>query len=517
MKQNISKLLTENYASYIKDNSTLFEEAITSAEVIVDDAYYEMYIDKLTEGIEESVVKTIRPLLDRERAMYLEESSSILAEPQAIAYAVASFPMLINIYAEPLLSKVVTIYPSDKPTMSIPRLLWQAKVIDIDGSYTTVDFPTARQLVRPDYKTVDLVTSNSNLFTLLGTTYGVTFDKSDFRISRRNFRVAKIVGTTSGDTPVSIVADARGNFSGTFVATGTTDTYKLQGQISFDSGAVTWSVATISAATPDVFTSLDVKIRVFGNGNGRGVVKSYPKQSMIDVNADVEDSFEVENLEEIIQDWKALYDVNILAELKNHVKDQIKLNRDIEIADLMESNIEFAKTFGHYMEVDLSTFIGSSEVRPASIQDIFKNLIPSLMSLVEIMRRTNNMDVEYIVCGINASVILKSMQEFAIKMDGMTGQSGMSGTTGAFAKLEIVSSYAVSEDLIHLVTGASSLAQSSLVEVLYKPLYIIIETTNSIRRTFIKSRTWIGVVRPEGIGTIRLQNYAKYFGTYITA
>lgn len=515
MKQNVSNLLLENYDVFIKDHETLFEDAVSTAAVITDDSYFEMYVDKLTDGLEESVVKTIKPMLDRERQMYIEEATSILSSPQAIAYAVASFPMLINIYAEPLLSKVVTVYPYDKPTMSIPRLIWEAKIVDLDGQAQTVDFPTARQMIRPDYKTIDLVTPNSNIFTLLGTTYGMTLNKSDFRLSKRNFRVSNIVATTGGAIPVSIVADARGNFAGTFKIGA--DIYKLQGQVDFDSGDITWSVATISATIADTFTSIDVNLRVFGNGNGRGVVKSAPKQTIIDIDADVEDSFEVENLEEVIQDWKALYDVNILAELKNHVKDQIKLNRDFEIADLMAANIESAKVFGHYVELNLASFIAADNVRPASVQDVFKNVVPALVALTEKMRRTNNMDVEYIVCGIDVAVVLKSLQEFAIKMEGMSGQTGMTGATGSFAKLEIVSSYAVQEDLIHLVTGASTLGQSSLVEVLYKPLYIITETTNSIRRTFIKSRTWIGVVRPEGIGTIKLSGFSAYLGTYVPA
>jgi len=85
------------------------------------------------------------------------------------------------------------------------------------------------------------------------------------------------------------------------------------------------------------------------------------------------------------------------------------------------------------------------------------------------------MDVQYLVCGIDVAVVLKSLQEFAVKMDGMTGGTGLSGTTGDFAKLEIVSSYAVEPSLLHFVTGANTLSRSSIVEVMYKPLYIINE------------------------------------------
>jgi hypothetical protein len=511
MVQNVSTLILENYDVFVKDHSDLFEEALSAVSTITDDSYYEMYIDKLMEGLDESTVRRIKPILDREREMYIEEATSILTSPQAIAYAVASFPMLINIYADPMLSKVVTVYPYDKPTMTIPRLRWVAKVIDEMGNATEYTFPTATRMVRPQFKQVQ-VGQSANLFNLL------QVQKGDFRISKRNFVFESIHIDDDGsgnavDLALNAPVDARGNVMYTFTIGG--GEYKLQGQVDFETGAVTWSVVTIVAGSATIGNTAVVKFRMFGNGNGRQVVKSYPRQDIIDIDADIEDSFEVENIEEVIQDWKALYDINILAELKNHVKDQIKLNRDFEIAELLSANIPFAQTIGQYVEVDFSAFESAAGVvRPTTIQDIFQNLVPPLNALIERMRRQNNMEVQYLVTGVDTAAILKSLQEFSLKFEGLTGMAGTSGTVGAFAKLEIIESYAVENDLIHLVTEAPTLGQSSVVMVMYKPLYIITETTNSIRRTFIKSRTWIGVVRPEGLGHILLKNYESYFGTY---
>jgi len=511
MSENVSKLLLENYDVFVKDHSELFEEALSAVSTITDDSYYEAYVDKLVEGLDESVVKTVKPLLDREREMYIEEAASILTSPQAIAYAVASFPMLINIYADPMLSKVVTVYPYDKPTMTIPRLRWVAKVIDEQGNAQEYLFPTATDMVRPQFKNI-AVGQSGNLFNLLNV------QKGDFRITQRNFRVNSIEATdASGPITVMLNAqvDARGNVMHEFkIGTGS---YKLQAQVNFENGDVTWSVVTIVAdAAVTIGTDIEVKFRLFGNGNGRQVVKSYPRQDIIDINADIEDSFEVENLEEVIQDWKALYDINILAELKNHVKDQIKLNRDVEIAELLDTNIPFAQTIGQFVEVDFASFQdgGATGLRPVTIQDIFKNFVPALNALTERMRRQNNMEVQYLVTSVDTAAVLKSLQEFSLKMEGLTGMVGTTASVGSFAKLEIIESYAVTADMIHLITEASTLGQSSIVMVMYKPLYIITETTNSIRRTFIKSRTWLGIVRPEGIGHLRFKNYENYFGVY---
>jgi len=507
---NVSSLLLENYDVFVKDHETLFEDPLSAASTITDDSYYELYTDKLLEGLEESFVRKIKPILDREREMYIEEASSILTSPQAIAYAVASFPMLINIYADPMLSKVVTVYPYDKPTMTIPRLRWVAKVIDEVGNATEYLFSTATKMVRPQFK--EITTNQSdNLFDIM------FLQKGDFRISKRNYKILKLNVTNAAGAQEILVnaqVDARGNVMNNFAFDG--GTFKLQAQVNFENGDITWSIVQLTSPTDATLTfdTAVMKFRMFGNGTGKQVVKSYPRQDIIDVDADIEDSFEVENLEEVIQDWKALYDINILAELKNHVKDQIKLNRDFEIADLLETNMTFADTIGQKVTVDLGSFIGSEGVRPTNVQDIFKNIVPPMNALLERMRRQNNMDVQYLVCGIETAAILKSLQEFSIRFEGMTGQTGMTGTAGAFGKLEIVESYAVQPDLLHFVTEAPTLGQSSIVQVMYKPLYIITETTNSIRRTFIKTRTWIGVVRPEGIGTIILAGYDNYFGSF---
>jgi len=511
METNTSNLILENYEGFIKDHDDLFEEALSAVSTITDDTYYGMYVEKLLTGLDESTVKRVRPILDREREMYIEESSSMLTSAQAISYAVASFPMLINIYADPMLSKVVTVYPYDKPTMTIPRLRWISKIIDEQGNATEYLFPTATQQIRPQFKEF-AVGQSGNLFDILNV------QKGDFRISARNFRIKSIEADQDGTAitvDLSAMADARGNTMHEFkIGVGT---YKLQAQVNFDTGGITWSVVTI-VADPDVTigTDIDVRFRMFGNGNGRQVVKSYPRQDVIDVQMDIEDSFEVENITEVIQDWKALYDINILAELKNHVKDQIKLNRDFDIAEFLDSNVPFAQTIGQYVEVDFTSFQegGATGLKPVTIQDIFKNFVPALNALVERMRRQNNMEVQYLVTSVDTAAILKSLQEFSLKFEGMSGMAGTSSTAGAFAKLEIIESYAVKADMIHLITEASTLGQSSIVMIAYKPLYIISEVTNSISRTFIKSRNWIGIVRPEGLGHIKFKNYETYFGTY---
>jgi len=519
-------LILENFSAFISDNADLLTEATSAMTIVTDQVTYDSYTNKLLEGFEESEARKLKGIFDRQRESLLEESASLLASPDAITYAVTSFPMLVDIYADPLLSKVVSVYPSNVPTMSIPRLKWVSKIIDYAGNVNEVEFPTATTQVRINKEEVT-VGQAGNVFTqLLGTT-----DHSKFRLNKRNFKAIQVVvKVTSGDDEVDCyidviaVADARGNFSQedlTLVGAKDADgnliddlpeaAFKLQGQINFESGDITWSTISMGGepVTPSTAT---ISLRIQGVGNGLAVVKSRPKQDILDINCDIEDSFEVENIEEVIQDWKSLYNLDIIAQLKGFVKDQIKLNRDFEIADLLHSNIPNAKKFGHYRLVDLSQIPVDTDTKPATVQDIFKNIVPVLISLQEKIKKATRFDIKYLVTGIDSAAVLKSLQQFAIKYDRFEGETGFEGSVGNLAKLEIITSFAVGNQYIHLIPKSDTLSQSTLVEVSHKPLYIVTETTDSIRRSFIKSRNWIGIVRPEPLGVIELKGYEQALG-----
>jgi hypothetical protein len=510
-------LILENFGTYITENSVLFEDAMSSTTVITDDMYFESYIDRLLEGFEESDKGFYRELFNRQRQMIIEEGTTMLGSPEAISYAVTSFPMLLDIYAEPLLSKVVTVYPSEKPVMSIPRLKWVAKIIGLDGSEKKVYFPNATEMVRPGYVTLTAATVVSNMFDLASVPAAT---RDQFRINKRNFKVTNVKFTvddgsdvTAFDEDIIVVADARGGIEEDIVIDAATGKMiRLSGTVNFENGQITYSLIDLSATAMGVITptSITFRTRIFGIGNGRGVVKARPEQSMIDINADVEDSFEIENIEEIIQDWKSLYNLDIIAQVKDYIKDQMKLNKDYEIAELLETNVPAAKRFGHYAEIDFSTIVANLGTNPRTFVDIFKNLLPVITMLQEVVRKNTRLEFSYVVCGVKAAAMLKSMQEFTMKLAGATGEMGMKGATGDFNKLEIVTSFAVADDLIHLVTKSEVLSQSTILEVSHKPFYVIREVTNSINRTFVKSRNWIGIVRAEGIATIKVKGIAGF-------
>ena len=477
---------------------------------------------------------TLKALLKRQRDVILNEATTVMSSPEAMSFAVASFPMLIDIYAEPMLSKIVTVYPYDKPLLTIPRIKWIAINVDEYGETTEYEYPTATKNLRLNVKTVSLA-QNDNVFAGLQRAAQVAnpsaplLSASEFRISNRNIRITKLklntedsAGTvTSSSIDTFGIVDAKGNFFLDDVQVGSR-IFRIQGAFVQATGRFTWGVtdltpAAVSATLTDTITfeELTFQFKLFGNGINKAVMRTKPLMSTVEVNCDLEESWEISEIEEILQDWKALWNMDILTLLKDHIKDQMKLNKDAEIADLLFGNIPASKKYGMYREFDLTAFMSGSigsTTRPTNVMDIFKNIYPIFVDLIDQMRKRIKMEPRYIVCGTKAGSVLKSLQQFETSLVGQVGEIGQLKGVPAINKFEIIVSDAVEEDLIYLVVKNEQYALSTILEVTYKPLYVIVETTNSKRRTFIKSRGWIGIVRNEGIATIKVKNFNSYFG-----
>ena len=536
MNHTFNPTLLKNYGTLIQESS--FNQDFNTDQDLLSNIKSEMdssssfsqMKDTLMAGLfeessagsatESAILKSgISNILDRQKAMLLQESSTVMSSGEAMAFSVASFPMLVDLYADPMLSKVVTVYPYDKPKLTIPRIKWVATLVDELGNETDYEYPTVTKAIRLRSKEKELE-QNSNVYKKLD------LAKKDFEISKRNAKITNIKyeDKDGNEKTESIVAifDAKGYFFiDDLVLEGRY--YKLQGRMAFDNGQMTWSLIDITdpvlhagapSATDAAITPLTVnmKFRLHGNGNGKAVIKTRPEMSSIEIDCDTIESFEITHIEEFLQDWKALWNMDILSTLKDHVKEQMKLNKDVEIADALLGNVPNAKKFNLFREFKVLDHNGLDKTRPNNVMDIFKNIYPLFIDLVDQMRKRTKLEPKYIVCGTKAGSILKSMQQFETSLVGAEGQIGQVKGNPQINKFDIIISDAVEDDLIHLITKEEEFAKATILEVTYQPLYVIIETTDSKKRTFIKSRGWIGIVRSEGIATIQIKDFDAFFG-----
>lgn len=517
--KNYTTIITESGLDISAAPDVLHDSIV---DTLQSSTKYDNMTNTLMSGLFENDTNTgshVSGILERQRTMIITESSTVMSSPEAMSFAVASFPMLVDLYADPLLAQVITVYPYDKPMLTIPRIKWIATIVDEKGVGVDYEYPTATKSIRQNVKNVTIA-QNDNLFTQL------SIAADDFRISQRNARITNLKVNIDGaatDTSIDVfgIFDVKGNFFIDDIEIAG-KMFRIQGNVVFGTGKIVWGATDVTPAGATstsvvTFKTLDVQFRIFGNGNNKSVVKTKPLMSTIEVNADIEESFEISEIEEILQDWKALWNLDMLSILKDHIKDQMKLNKDAEIADLLYGNIPAAKKYNMYREFDTEAFKalktdGSADVRPTTIMDIFKNIYPIFIDLTDQMRKRIKMEPAFIICGSKAGSVLRSLQSFETSLMGNSGELGQVKGNPSINKYDIIISDAVEEDLIHLVVKNEEFRLATILEVTYKPLYVIVETTNSKKRTFIKSRGWIGIVRNEGIATIKIKNFEKYFG-----
>lgn len=180
------------------------------------------------------------------------------------------------------------------------------------------------------------------------------------------------------------------------------------------------------------------------------------------------------------------------------------------------SEPEMAKN-GAAMTIDLDSFrtgVPSGTYQPNTVLDIFKNIVPYISTMISTIRRNYNMYPTYIVTGLKTASLLRSLQEFATNIPDVRGQIGFSGGTSQFMQMKVLESTVIEDNKMYFSTKApqNSLEKSSILDIVYQPLYIIKEITDGNTRQFVRSRSMIEVVRTDGMGYIELKNINKYVG-----
>jgi hypothetical protein len=167
---------------------------------------------------------------------------------------------------------------------------------------------------------------------------------------------------------------------------------------------------------------------------------------------------------------------------------------------------------------------GGSITQPQNVIDIFKSVIPYISSVSRTIRKNFRADPQYLVCGLKTAAMLESLQTFVVNFpEARHGEAGFQSNStyhGAeagpisFRKQTILASACVPEGKIYVIYKAPSddLSRATIIDLVYKPLYMIDEITNSLKRTFVKSRTALEFTNIEALGVINLLNYAQYLG-----
>ena len=206
---------------------------------------------------------------------------------------IVSFPILVDIYAEPIISELCNVYPVSAPVASIPKITIMANIRGYGGTVSEVRMPTALQLIRPGALQLSMSAGvSNNIFTIATAMVApATVSSTEYRINRRYTMITQVVvleaaGAVTHTVPVTVRPDNRSQFVGTFsfisAATGATIVGEFQGHINYDSGIFTYQIIYNTAGYTTTSATMTIRFMSMTTMNGRINVKI--KTEMTDVN-----------------------------------------------------------------------------------------------------------------------------------------------------------------------------------------------------------------------------------------
>lgn len=96
----------ENYELFIKEHAEEISTPSGAVRMLNDEGMFRAYADSLTEGLDSHVRASVFNVLSREREMILSEAANVAASTFASGWTVLSFPILVDIYSEPIIAEL---------------------------------------------------------------------------------------------------------------------------------------------------------------------------------------------------------------------------------------------------------------------------------------------------------------------------------------------------------------------------------------------------------------------------
>lgn len=296
--------LFENYEHFITEHSDDLANPAGALKMITDNGMFRAYMDSLTEGLEPRVRNSVLGVANRQREMLLTEAANVPGSTLSFGWTVLSFPILVDIYAEPIVSELCNVYPVSSPVASIPRVKIMAYIRGYSGAVTQVRIPTMSQSVRPGALALTVTPAvANNMFTIATAAVAPATVTADlYRINRRYTLITSIVARevtaapVTIDTTVAVVIkpDNRSQFIGSFTyndAVGVPVVGSLTGHINYDTGIFTYNIVysggTGTSTYSTVSAVLSMRFMPTNTMNGRVRVKIETEMTDVRSNSSV--------------------------------------------------------------------------------------------------------------------------------------------------------------------------------------------------------------------------------------
>ena len=292
--------LFENYEHFITEHNDEISNPAGALKIITDNGMFRSYADALTDGLEPRVRNSVLGVVNRQREMLLSEAANVPGSTLSFGWTVLSFPILVDIYAEPIISELCNVYPVSSPVASIPRIKIMAYIKGYSGAVTQVRIPTISQSVRPGALALAVTPAVANsMFALATVAAGATVSADLYRINRRYTLLTSVTstetltggaGTVANTTNIVMKPDNRNQFVGTFTYNdnaGAAVVGSLTGHINYDTGIFSYNIIYSGGTSTSsyVCTSAVLSMRFMPTNTQNGRIKVKIDTEMTDVKS----------------------------------------------------------------------------------------------------------------------------------------------------------------------------------------------------------------------------------------
>lgn len=478
-------VLTEAYVYTKKKTSIDPSKPGNFRRILVNDDAFNVYVEALTETLPSEDQAGFRLLAENTRTALMENSMYAINP-----YETLSLPILRVFYPRLIAKEGVTVSPMDKPDVIKPFL--KAKFTKSGGS-TEYDAPVMDQDISkgvgvPASSTLNVPSETNILVDVLGLNAGDAHLQRDFIITE--------VSDSTGSVQVNIQPAVEGHFSAQVSLPGGDDV--ISGKVDYLNGIV--DVSSVNGIAQTVTYSVTVSLEE--NKINPRVEFSMDKVRLYAIDRQISTSWTI-NME---QDMRALFDINIQAELVTIIGQQLATDIDREIINsLIQACIRLTSA-KHKDDFDLEPPAGWAWGR----KYWHENVIPKMDRLsAQVYTDTNIGEANVILANPLDAIVLESLNGFAYTgtaSDG--GDVGYRTATVVGGKWKVFTSPIVPQGKMVLIHKPDTEMKAIYIYAPYVPAVLHPYPLGATPSLTILSRYATALIRANGIALLNITDSA---------
>jgi hypothetical protein len=478
-------LLRESYKATKKSTGIDPSKPGAIREILVNDSHFDTYVRSLMEGIKEDGKKAFRILAENTRRALLENSMY-----QLNPYETLALPLLRVFFPKTIAKELVTVIPMDKP--EIVRGFIRATFKRF-GDATNYKAPSNTDISRGPDVTVPLASAvalgQTDILALAGLNSDIAHIEKDFMITG--------VVIAGDNVEVSVSPTVDGEFSATISNIAGTVSDTLTGRINLLTGIL--ETASVTAQITRVAFSATVSLEE--NTINPRVTFNIDKLRLIARDRQISTEWTIQ----MEQDIKALFNVEIQAELVSVIGQQIVLDLDREIVNSLIYASERLNGASHNLTFDKNPASYSPSYTWGPKQWL-ENVLPVLNTLsASIYTDTNIAAGNTLACNPLDATIFESLQEF--RYTGKSDEDGVVGyesATVANGKWNMLVSSVVPQGKVLCVYKPVEEMKAVYIFAPYVPAVLTPYPLGNTPSLTVLSRYGTQLVRPQGISVLNI-------------